>query len=94
MLGDDHAAVDDPDRGAAVTGPVHTLPASWGVPKSGMGIERGLRAENRVQIRWDEAHRAPANGGATVIMVCREAWSAIGVVEPKGFPMDWSQCAS
>ena len=52
----------------------------------GVGRRPGVGcAEGCGQIRRDEARRAPANGRATVIMVCREAWSAIGVVEPRGF---------
>jgi hypothetical protein len=41
VLGDDRAAVDDPHQGAAATGPVHVA-GKLGVPRSGMGIERGL----------------------------------------------------
>ena len=85
MLGDDHAAVDDPHQGTAATGPVHVA-GKPGCSQVGDGHRTGVCcAEDRGQIWRDEAHRAPANGRATVIMVCREAWSAIGVVEPKGF---------
>jgi hypothetical protein len=43
VLGDDRAAVDDPHQGAAATGPVHVA-GKLGVPRSGMGIERGSAA--------------------------------------------------
>ena len=75
-------------KGAIVTGVTILLAAPylwlrccvrWVAPSSGAGVGR----------------RAPANRQATVIMVCREAWSATCVVEPRGFlQMDWSQCAS
>jgi hypothetical protein len=38
VRGDNHAAVDDQHQGAAPS----TLPVNWAVPRSGMGIERGL----------------------------------------------------
>jgi hypothetical protein len=61
----------------------------------GRAVSGAACAQGRGQIRRDEAYRAPANRRATVIMVCREAWSATCVVEPRGLlPMDWSQCVS
>jgi hypothetical protein len=45
VLGDDHAAVDDPHQGTAATGPVHVAgEPGCSVPRSGMGIERGSAA--------------------------------------------------
>jgi hypothetical protein len=41
VLGDHHAAVDDPHQGTAATGPVHVA-GKPGCSKSGMGIERSL----------------------------------------------------
>jgi hypothetical protein len=94
VLGDHHAVRTIRPKGAAATGPVHTLPASWGLPKSGIGIERGPAAPKIVDrsgvMKLIERRRT---GGATVIMVCREAWSA-WCRRAEGFPMDWSQCAS
>jgi hypothetical protein len=85
VRGDHQAAVDDPHQGTAATGPVHVA-GELSCPQVGVGPFSGAAcAEGRGQIWRDEAHRAPANRRATVIMVCREAWSAIGVVEPRGF---------
>ena len=44
-----------------------------------LGIARSPVVTGRIKVV------EPANGRARVIMVCREAWSATGVVEPKGF---------
>ena len=41
VLGDQHVARTIRPKGAAATGPVHPLPASWGVPKSGIGMNGG-----------------------------------------------------
>lgn len=67
-----------------------TLSASLGCSQVGVGRFRGrLRGRPWTDPGCDEAHRAPANRRATVIMVCREAWSAL-VSSSRGVSFRWT----
>jgi hypothetical protein len=87
-LGDDHAAVDDPRHVSAAA----AFPESRRAEASQAGVGHRPRvgcAEGRGQRGRDKGRRAPANRRATVIMVCREAWSALAS-SSRGVSFRWT----